>query len=256
MNLLHSRIDGTGKPLLILHGFLGMSDNWKTLSGQYAAAGFQVHALDLRNHGRSFHSPIFTYDAMAEDILDYMAAQSIGKADIIGHSMGGKVAMLFAVEHPKKVEKLVVADIAPKYYPPHHDEILNALSAVDFSKKPDRHQVEEILKPNIPDVGTRQFLLKSLYWKTPGQLDWRFNLRAFLDNRDIIGEALPGEAVFEKPTLFIRGGNSDYIKDEDLLLIKKHFPNAVLRTIPGVGHWLHAEKPEVFLGDTVGFLKA
>ena len=253
--ILYSRTEGTGQPLLILHGFLGMSDNWKTLAGQYAGAGFQVHALDLRNHGRSFHSGTFTYAAMAADVLRYMDANHISKADFIGHSMGGKIAMLFAVEHPEKVEKLVIADIAPKYYVPHHDTILNALASVDFSKRPGRSEVEEILAPEIPDVGTRQFLMKSLYWKTPEQLDWRFNLPAFRANRDIIGEPLPDDAIFDKPALFIRGEKSDYIRDSDLPLIKKHFPHAVLRTVPGAGHWLHAENPTVFFEDTIAFLK-
>src|SRR6476620_2275980 len=143
--MLYSRIEGAGRPLLILHGFLGMSDNWKTLSGQYAEQGFQVHALDLRNHGRSFHSDDFTYEAMVADVLAYCNFHNLQSIDLIGHSMGGKIAMLFAVTYPEKVEKLIVADIGPKYYPPHHDDILKALNSVDFTKKPSRVQVDEIL---------------------------------------------------------------------------------------------------------------
>ena len=253
--MLHSKIEGTGTPLLIIHGFLGMSDNWKTLATQYAAEGFQVHALDLRNHGRSFHSEEFTYEAMAGDVLDYCNQHNLAVVDIIGHSMGGKVAMLFAVTHPEKVGKLIVADIAPKYYAPHHDEILDALNAVDFSQKPSRADVEEILKPGIPDFGTRQFLMKSLYWKTPEELAFRFNLDVFSRNRSIVGEQLPENSVFEKPVLFLRGANSRYIKDEDMDLIKTHFPNAQLETVANAGHWLHAENPKVFLEKTVSFLK-
>ena len=253
--MLHSKIEGTGTPLLIIHGFLGMSDNWKTLATQYATEGFQVHALDLRNHGRSFHSEEFNYEAMANDILDYCNEHNLAVVDLIGHSMGGKVAMLFAVTHPEKVRKLIVADIAPKYYAPHHDEILEALNAVDFSKKPSRADVEEILKPGIPDFGTRQFLMKSLYWKTPEQLAFRFNLDVFSRNRSIVGEQLPENSVFEKPVLFLRGANSRYIKDEDMDLIKTHFPNAQLETVANAGHWLHAENPKAFLEKTVFFLK-
>lgn len=242
-------------PLLIIHGFLGMSDNWKTLSGQYVAAGFQTHAIDLRNHGRSFHSDEFTYEAMVQDIYDYCQTHGLGSVDIIGHSMGGKVAMLFTVLHPEKVNKLIVADISPKFYQPHHDDILAALNAVDFSQKPGRAEVEEIMKPYVPDFGTRQFLMKNLYWATPDQLAFRFNLEVFNKNRELVGEPLPKDSVFDKPVLFIRGANSNYIKDEDMVLIRKHFPQAKLETVPNAGHWLHAENPKDFFEKTLAFLQ-
>jgi esterase len=253
--MLYSRIEGTGKPLLIIHGFLGMSDNWKSLGSQYAAEGFQVHILDLRNHGKSFHSDDFSYGVMSEDVLEYCQANNLEKVAIIGHSMGGKVAMLFATNYPNKVDKLIVADIGPKYYAPHHQDILAGLNAVDFSAKPSRTDVEETLYPFIPDFGTRQFLMKNLYWKEPGQLDFRFNLKVFNEKIEVIGTALPENALFENPTLFIRGGNSKYILDTDLPEIKKHFPNIELATIPNVGHWLHAENPKQFFEETARFLK-
>lgn len=252
---LHSRIEGEGTPIIILHGFLGMSDNWKSLATQFVSAGFQVHALDLRNHGKSFHSADFTYDIMAQDVLEYCQENNLEKVSIIGHSMGGKVAMLFATTYPERVDKLIVADIGPKYYAPHHQEILAGLNAVDFSEKPDRAQVEETLYPYIPDFGTRQFLMKNLYWKEPGQLAYRFNLPVFNAKIEVIGTALPASAYFENPTLFIRGGNSKYILDSDLPEIKKHFPNFELATIPNVGHWLHAENPKTFFEETAKFLK-
>jgi esterase len=252
--MLYSKIEGQGNPLLIIHGFLGMSDNWKTLGSQYAAQGFQVHLLDLRNHGRSFHSNEFTYQAMANDLLEYYQQHQLIKASIMGHSMGGKVAMLFATTHPDKVEKLIIGDIGPKYYPPHHQEILAGLNAVDFSSKPDRTTVEEILYPFIPDFGTRQFLMKNLYWKTPGQLAFRFNLPVFIEKIETIGEALPVSSHFDQPTLFLRGGNSNYILNDDWPIIKNHFPNATLETIPNVGHWLHAENPKLFFEATISFL--
>ena len=140
--MLYSKIEGEGKPLLILHGYLGMSDNWKTLSSQYASESFQVHALDLRNHGRSFHSDEFSYEVMVQDVLDYCQGNNLESVSIIGHSMGGKVAMFFATKYPEMVGKLIVADIGPKYYKPHHQDIMGALNAVDFSQKPDRSQVE------------------------------------------------------------------------------------------------------------------
>lgn len=253
--MLYSKIEGKGIPLLILHGFLGMSDNWKTLGTQYASEGFEVHMLDLRNHGRSFHSNDFNYEVMAQDILEYCQAFTIQKIDIIGHSMGGKVAMLFATLYPDMVNKLIVADIGPRYYTPHHADILAGLNAVDFSQKPDRNQVDEILENYVPDSGTRQFLMKNLYWVEPGQLGFRFNLAVFNEKIEGIGEALDEDAVFYGTTLFIRGGNSNYIVEKDFELIKKHFPNTLFATIPNVGHWLHAENPKLFFEETLKFLK-
>lgn len=253
--LLHSRIEGEGRPLLIIHGFFGMSDNWKSLASLYVAEGFQVHMIDMRNHGKSFHSDQFNYSVMSNDILEYCQHYDLLKVSIIGHSMGGKVAMLFATTYPDMVEKLIVADIGPKYYAPHHDDILAGLNAIDFSAKPSRAEVEEILNPFIPDFGTRQFLMKNLYWIEPGQLAFRFNLPIFNTKIYSIGEALPKENHFHKTTLFIRGGNSNYILDSDLPEIKKHFPNFELVTIPNVGHWLHAENPKLFFEETARFLK-
>ncbi|MEZ0005262.1 esterase [Flavobacterium sp. 28YEA47A] len=252
--MLYSRIEGEGKPLLILHGFLGMSDNWKTFAGQIASEGFQLHILDLRNHGRSFHSDVFTYEAMVQDVLEYCQGHNLDKVSILGHSMGGKVAMFFATTYPEKVDKLIVADIGPKYYRPHHQDILAGLNAVDLSHKPDRSQVEEILKEYVSDFGTRQFLMKSLYWIEPGQLAFRFNLPVFNEQIDNIGEALPDNALFEKPTLFLRGGNSNYIKDEDFETIRRHFPNSEIKTIPNAGHWLHAENPKDFYSESIQYL--
>jgi esterase len=253
--LLHSRIEGEGKPLLIIHGFIGMSDNWKSFGSLYAAEGFQVHMIDLRNHGKSFHSDEFNYTVMSNDILEYCQHYNLTDVSIIGHSMGGKVAMLFATTYPEMAKKLIVADIGPKYYAPHHDDILGGLNAVDFSIKPDRAQVEETLYPFIPDFGTRQFLMKNLYWAAPGQLDFRFNLPVFNAQIEAIGEALPEGNHFDKPTMFIRGGNSKYVLDTDFPEIKKHFPNTEFATIPNVGHWLHAENPKLFFEETARFLK-
>ncbi len=253
--MLYSKIEGAGKPLLIIHGFLGMSDNWKTLGGQFASEGFQVHILDLRNHGRSFHSDEFSYELMIQDVFEYCKANSLEKISIIGHSMGGKVGMLFATIYPEMMEKLIVADIGPKFYPQHHQDIFAGLNAVDFSKKPTRNEVEEIMSAYVPDFGTRQFLMKNLYWQEPGQLAFRFNLAVFNKKKDVIGVALPENSVFQKPTLFIRGGKSNYILDSDFESIKKHFPDSRIETIPDVGHWLHAENPTVFFEKVISFLK-
>ena len=244
-----------GGGLLILHGFLGMSDNWKTIGNQFATDGYQVHLLDLRNHGRSFHSDEFSYEFMAQDVFDYCQANHLEKVTVLGHSMGGKTAMLFAANYPEMIDKLIVADIGPKFYPQHHQSILAGLNAVDFSQKPSRTEVEETISRYISDFGTRQFLLKSLYWQEPGQLAFRFNLEVFNKKIEEIGKPLPENVVFNKPTLFIRGGSSNYILDEDFENIKQHFPNSKIETIPNAGHWLHAENPKLFYEMASSFLK-
>lgn len=252
--VLESRIEGEGKPLVILHGFLGMSDNWKTLSGSYAENGYKVHALDMRNHGRSFHDDVFNYNAMAQDVYEYCTNHQLGVINLMGHSMGGKAAMFFAIAYPEKLEKLIIADIGTKYYAPHHQDILAGLKAVDFTKRPSRSEVDDILKNYITDFGTRQFLMKSLYWKSQGQLAFRFNLDVFTDNDKNIGKALPEEAVYDKPALFLRGERSSYIREKDIDGIKKHFPQATVETVKNAGHWLHAENPEDYLSYTLAFL--
>lgn len=241
------------KVLLILHGFLGMSDNWKTLASQFSA-DFQVHNLDLRNHGRSLHSEDFSYEVMVQDVAEYCRVHKLQNIFIIGHSMGGKVAMLLAATHPELVAKLIVADIGPKFYPQHHQDILEGLNAVDFSTKPSRSAVEDKLSQYITDFGTRQFLMKSLFWQEPGQLAFRFNLAVFNEKIDEIGIQLSENLIFVKPTLFIRGGNSRYILDSDFAAIKKQFPKAIIETIPDAGHWLHAENPTEFYQKTMLFL--
>lgn len=253
--MLHSRIEGEGKPMIIIHGFLGMSDNWKSLGSQFALQGFQIHAIDLRNHGKSFHADEFSYEVMVEDVKQYCNCHQLTNCVILGHSMGGKVAMLLATTYPELVSKLIVADIGPKYYAPHHQTILAGLNAIDFSKKPSRGDVEEELSKYIKDFGTRQFLLKNLYWKTPEQLAFRFNLNVFNEKIEIIGTALPFENQFLKPTLFLRGDKSDYILDADFETIYYHFPTAEIHTIKNAGHWLHAENPKDFYEHVMRFMK-
>ncbi|HSD14786.1 MAG TPA: alpha/beta fold hydrolase [Flavobacterium sp.] len=251
---LYSRIEGEGQPFLIVHGFLGMSDNWKTLGTQFAQQGFQVHMLDMRNHGKSPHSEDFTYAAMVQDVYDYCEKHQLGKIHLLGHSMGGKIAMFFATTYPEKVEKLIVADIGPKYYAPHHQTILAGLNAVDFSVKPSRAEVEETVSKYIKDFGTRQFLLKSLYWVEPGQLGFRFNLDVFNRKIETVGMALQAENHFDGPVLFLRGDKSDYILDADFETIRCHFPDVEMVTIVNAGHWLHAENPKDFYESVIGFL--
>ncbi|MGY0406742.1 MAG: alpha/beta fold hydrolase [Polaribacter sp.] len=252
--IVHSKILGKGKSLLILHGYFGMGDNWKTLGNKFAE-DFQVHLIDQRNHGRSFHTDAFNYKVLTEDIYRYMQYYQLEKATIIGHSMGGKTAMLFAVTHPGLVEKLVVVDISPRAYQPHHNAILAGLNSIDFSMQNTRSLVDTKLATFVPEVGVRQFLLKNLYWKEKGQLAYRFYLDSLTKNNSEIGKALPSFTVFEKETLVLKGQKSDYITKQDSPIIETHFPNAKTVEITNAGHWLHAENPTQFYKEVCAFLK-
>lgn len=254
MNILHSIITGEGKPLLILHGFLGMADNWKTLGNKFSEKGFQVHLIDQRNHGRSFHSDAFSYELMTEDLLRYITHHQLKRVRLIGHSMGGKTAMFFAATHPEYVFKLVVADMGTKYYPPHYREILQGLETLDFNLIDNRDQADELLAAYVPDSATRQFLLKNLYWTPEKKLALRFHLKSLTENADSIGQALPPALQYQGKTLFLKGEHSDYITKEDEVYLKIQFPNAVIDEIKEAGHWLHADRPEAFFSRVMKFL--
>lgn len=253
--LLHSNIIGEGTPLVILHGFLGMGDNWKTLAKQFSEKGFQVHLVDQRNHGRSFHSDLFNYEVMVEDLRHYCEVQELAQVTLLGHSMGGKTAMLFATTYPEYVSKLIVADIAPRFYPRHHQAILKGLKALNFDVIQSRKQAEDILLEYVAHFDTRQFLLKNLYWKEKGRLDLRINLDALVDNIDEVGEALPLYLDFLGETLFLKGDRSEYISKEDETAILLQFPKAKIKTVAHAGHWLHAENPKEFYKHVTDFIK-
>ncbi len=191
--ILHSSITGTGKPFVILHGFLGMGDNWKTLANQFAEAGYQMHLVDQRNHGRSFHSETFNYEVLAEDLKNYCQEHGLKDIVLLGHSMGGKTAMLFAMRYPEYINKLIIADIAPKYYAPHHQQILKGLTALseNHEARTSRGNADDFLKEYISDWGTRQFLLKNLYWQKDKTLALRVNLPVLQKEVEAIGEGLP-----------------------------------------------------------------
>lgn len=252
--ILHYKQMGDGYPLIILHGLFGMSDNWFSLGKQFGET-YNTYLVDQRNHGRSPHDRAFNYDVMAADLLDFMDEHFIESAHIIGHSMGGKTAMTFAVKFPHKVGKLVVVDIAPRYYAPHHQEILAALHAIPVHELRSRKEAEEVFAERIADVGTAQFLLKNLYARDGGGYDWRFNLPVISEQIESVGEGLDTMYRFDKPTLFLRGENSSYIKDRDIHDIETIFPRSSVVTIEGAGHWIHAEKPQLFFETVSGFLK-
>lgn len=252
--IVHSQIFGEGTPFLILHGFLGMSDNWKTLGNRFAESGYQVHLIDQRNHGRSFHDDEHNYKVMAQDIKDYCDEHDLSAVIILGHSMGGKTAMQCATMYPGLISKLLVADIAPKEYPQHHQDILKGLASLDFSEIESRSEADKKLSNYVKEKGVRQFLLKNLYWVEKGKLALRMNLPVLTKQIDEVGRPLDVEAKFEGDTLFLKGDQSGYIQQMDELLIHKHFPNAIIKTVKNAGHWLHAENPEEFYQNVMNFL--
>ena len=243
---------GEGEPLVIMHCLMGMLDNWQA-PAKLMQDKLKIIIVDLRNHGHSPRSDEHNYEVLSEDVIELMDDLNIERAHILGHSMGGKTAMVLAQNHPDRVNKLVIADIGPKYYPPHHQSILAALDAVPLSELERRTDAEEYMKPFISVPSIRQFLMKSLYHPTRETFDWRFNLHSIKANIENVGQATD-ELDYEGETLFLRGGNSDYILDEDWPDIKMIFPNSYLITIDGAGHWLHAEQPQPFVDAVLDFL--
>ncbi|QCR24286.1 alpha/beta fold hydrolase [Pontibacter sp. SGAir0037] len=241
---LHYKEMGHGKPLLILHGLFGTLDNWQTLAKRLAE-NYNVFLVDLRNHGRSPHSDVHNYDAMAADVLELIDDLQISTPAIMGHSMGGKAAMHFALTYPTRLTKLIVVDIAPKAYPPHHDEILDALKSVDIATVTSRNEVDEQLAKYIPQPDVRLFLMKNLYRKEEGGFGWRMNLEALDKNYDNVSAAITSDIPFKKDTLFIKGGRSGYIKQDDIFGSIPHlFTQVEVETIPEAGHWVHAQAPD------------
>lgn len=255
---LHYKKYGSGKPLIILHGLFGISDNWVTFGKKFAELGFEVYIPDQRNHGQSPHSPAFNYLALVDDLFEFIDEHELEDAVILGHSMGGKVAMRFALENPQFLSKLIVVDISLRAYKarPHHKNIIKAMKRVDFDFVDTRSLVDEILKENIQDPKIRMFVMKNLHRKSKNEFEWRLNLDAICDNLDQMFDGIDIPEPFKKPALFIRGGASDYVIDEDIPPINKAFPNNQLFTIDGATHWVHAEAPDLFYKYVSEFLTA
>ena len=247
---------GEGQPLLILHGLFGQSDNWTTLAKRFADRGFAVFTIDQRNHGLSPHSEEWNYTAMADDLKEFIERHNLKKPILLGHSMGGKTAMFFALKYEGILDKLIVSDIAPRYYEAHHNEVLDGLNSVNFSKISSRKEAETKLSEYIKDFGTKQFLLKNIYWEDSenNRMNWRFNLSVITKNYAEISKEVP-EKISIINTLFIRGANSDYIKKNDEEGIKSRFPNSEIHTIEGAGHWIHAERPNEFFEEVIHFIQ-
>lgn len=249
---LHYRTIGEGKPLFILHGLFGSSDNWQTLGKRFAEK-YKVYFVDQRNHGHSSHSDDFSYDLMVEDFHELIVDLGEKNINLLGHSMGGKTVIGFAAKYPELIDKMVVADISHKAYPMHHDHILEGLNAIDLNVVKSRGEAETKLAEYIPQFGVRQFLLKNLYWVEPGQLGWRINLRVLNEEIENILEEIKFDKISVN-TLFIRGEMSNYILDSDYQMIGEKFPNSTIHTIKNSGHWVHAEAPEEFYNLIVDFI--
>jgi len=243
---------GQGSPLIILHGLFGSSDNWFSLSKIFAEK-YKVYVIDQRNHGQSPHDPVHDYNALTDDLNEFIEDHKIEKPIIIGHSMGGKTAMNFAIRFPEKLSKLIVVDIVPKAYPVHHDSILKGLNAINLDQLESRGQADEILSPFIPEPAVRQFLLKNLARNSSQNFEWRINIPVLEAHIDDMGTALQYEGQFNGETLFIVGSKSNYFEPGDDDIIKSYFPKAEITTLD-TGHWVQAENPKDFMEAVFNFV--
>lgn len=242
---LFFRTYGEGQPLVILHGLFGSSDNWLTQAKLFSTH-FKVFTVDLRNHGQSPHDEAFDYQSMVEDLKMFFDDHQISNAILMGHSMGGKAAMNFALEHPDVLEKLIIVDIAPRAYNLEHYSIADGLAAIPVQELTSRNEADEILSRHVPEFDVRQFLLKNLQRKSEGGFSWKINLPVIREKLSNVGVDLIARGTFDKPSLFIRGARSNYVRDEDWTRISELFTSAKLETME-TGHWVQAEKPQEFV---------
>jgi esterase len=244
---------GQGEPVIILHGMFGMLDNWQTIARQLSEH-YLVYVIDQRDHGRSPHTDSIDYQLLAEDLKVFMESQWIYKARIVGHSMGGKAAMEFAITNPDMVEKLLIIDIAPKSYKGGHEVIIDTLLSIDLEKLIDRKDAENQIAKRVQEAGTIQFLLKNLTRnENTGAFEWKMNLANIYANYEkILGNISVGK--YEGETLFVRGAESNYILEGDEKIIQDFFPKSIIKTIQNAGHWVHAEQPKALLEMILAFL--
>lgn len=248
---LYHREFGEGQPFVILHGLFGSSDNWQTHAKKISEY-YRVILVDLRNHGHSPWNDEFSYQLMMEDVKELFDDLNLDNIILLGHSMGGKVSMLFAQNYPDYLDKMIVVDMGVKGYPMHHDHILNGIKSLNLEKISSRSEAEKSLAAFVESNGVRQFLLKNLYWIEKGKLAWRMNVEVLDKKMGLILEGLEFKECFV-PVLFIRGALSQYILDEDIKQIELQFPDSEFRKIENAGHWVHAESPDEFLEATLGF---
>ena len=251
MQLNYKRL-GEGKPLLILHGLFGSLDNWITLAKQFATQ-YEVFLIDQRNHGRSPHSDEFNYSLMAEDLNEFIDTHQIQNPILLGHSMGGKAVMQFAVNYPNGFDKMIVVDISPRAYPVHHYQIFEGLNSLNLSSFKSRTEADQALGKHIENFAVRQFLLKNMYRTKEKTFAWRMNLPVVEETIELIADEITYEKPIKNPVLFVRGTKSFYLGEEDKILTKQMFPNSKMIDIEA-GHWIHAEKPRELLEEITHFL--
>jgi esterase len=256
MKLFFRRM-GQGNPVIILHGLLGLSDNWITFARQLAT-DYNVIVPDLRNHGQSPHDSRFDFPVLVEDVRELMRDLQLEKVSIIGHSLGGKTAMQFARKYPEMLDKLVVVDIAMRRYVDRHEHrvLMEAMMDADLARAGSRSDVDRMLEPKVRSLKLRQFVLKNLYWKDKETLAWRVNLPVLIRSFPEMSEAVSGDAEFGGPVLLVRGGLSDYVTDEDVVLMEKKFPRTSVVTLANASHWVHADVPGEFYNVVHEFLEA
>lgn len=254
MKLNYKRYGDGDEVLIILHGLFGMLDNWATLSKRFSK-NYTVYAVDQRNHGKSEHADAFSYDLLAKDLLEFMDEQDIYTANILGHSMGGKTVMEFTRQFPERVERLIIADIAPRRYDPKHSTIIDALTSMDMDLVDNRSTADRMLSEKIDQPGVRQFLLKNIQRLDKGYT-WKMNLPSLVANyHDIIGPVdISGD--FDRPVLVLSGAASDYVQEEDVEHFELHYGNVSFHQIASAGHWVHAENPNEFFEVVSEFLEA
>lgn len=244
MQLNFKEVGSGNQAIIILHGLFGSSDNWLTFS-KLLANDYKIFLIDQRNHGKSPWDDSFTYTDMALDLLEFITNNRIESPIVVGHSMGGKAAMKFASLYPDLIKKLVVVDIGPKYYKPHHQKYLAGLNNLNLNEIQNRTEADAEMLKFIPETEIRQFLLKNLYRNEENKFAWRMNLSVIDRDIENIGEGLDANNKFRKPTLFVRGAKSDYINEDDLIMIKWIFPNNKVETVENAGHWVQADQPQI-----------
>jgi len=250
---LHYQSFGQGQPLILLHGLFGSADNWGAIAKHFAQH-YQVISVDLRNHGRSPHHASQSYADMADDLIRLCDSLTIDKIHLLGHSMGGKVAMQFATQFPSRMGKLIVVDMAIRAYDDAHTHLIEAMLAVNLPSMRTRNEIDQALSSTIDEKVVRQFLLMNLVKSGEGY-QWRINLTALKENYPALQQAVCASTQYDKPSLFIHGKRSDYVQDDDIAQIKTHFTTAQFSSLP-TAHWVHAEQPQAFIEVVVQFLNS
>ncbi len=245
---LFFRSYGSGPPIIILHGILGISDNWVTFGKKIADQGYQAIIPDQRNHGHSPHSPAFNYYALVDDLAEFIDSLGLENPILLGHSMGGKVVMRYTLENPEQVSKIILVDVSLRTYVTHtyHQQLIQSMMDIDLDKCESRQDVEKKLGESVHSNRIRQFLMKSLFWKEKNKLGWRLNLEPLYENLESMYDGVYFSTRFASPALFIRGGKSDYVSKDDYKAINTSFPQAEIRTIENGTHWVHADEPDEF----------